>query len=888
MMGYLISEMLPCLLLAGLIGMILGWLLRKCKKRDISYEEVSSKAVIKKAATPTLKAQGLVSNIDAKRELLEDEIVQLRLKLSSAELAAKTTDMKLSAIESDYDLKLKKAQESFYGRDDVIQSLELKLKDAEKKTFEIDTKYALLDREHESKLTKIANLSKEGDHKLESLKDELAKAEASSKSFENTLKDVRGQLTRVEQMNTTLQEEKASFEKRYEVMQEEYNSKLKEVANNSYDNEQEMKALKSALEDAKSHEKKLKNIQITAEKEVQSLHDKLRKVEAEAARYKADNISFENKISSFKSQIDNEKVDAAKRFSIMQSEYDTKLNQVTQSTKESDGELQSLRDKLRHLESQVTEYKAEKSSLESQLSQAKKADEEVLRLKRALDDEKESATQKYSLMQSEYDTKLNRVTQSTKESDGELQSLRDKLRHVESEATSFKNEKVLLEDEIAYLKSSHEDAKKLKSDFEEEKDTLTKKLSIMERDYDFKLEKISGEAKEKEQSLQTLKSQYEGVKDTTKEIDTLKGELKSAKLTIIASKVKFSKIESDYQEELKGAHGDSERLREELDALQLKLNQSSIKTSIGSTKKPSFLKKPHGKADNLQLIKGVGGKLNGVLNDLGVYHFSQIAAWNEEEVAWVNEHLAFTGRIEREEWIAQAKALMSGEETEFSSRVKAGEVSTSSHKEESHEDATMLRPEFLIQARSEGADNLQLIQAIGGKLGGELNDLGVFHYDQIAAWDEKEVAWMNQKLSLNGKIEKEDWRTQAKTLMRGGIKIETKKPEFLKAAKGGKADNLQLIKGVGGKLNGVLNDLGVYHFSQIAAWNEEEVAWVNEHLAFTGRIEREEWIAQAKALMSGEETEFSKRVQAGAVPTSTATEKEPLKRHKHTKRLKKK
>jgi NADH-quinone oxidoreductase subunit E len=73
-------------------------------------------------------------------------------------------------------------------------------------------------------------------------------------------------------------------------------------------------------------------------------------------------------------------------------------------------------------------------------------------------------------------------------------------------------------------------------------------------------------------------------------------------------------------------------------------------------------------------------------------------------------------------------------------------------------------------------------------------------------------------------------------------------PEMLKAARGGKADDLKLIKGVGPKLEGVLNDLGVYHFDQIAAWTEDEVAWVDERLKFKGRIARDGWIAQAKQL----------------------------------------
>ena len=63
-------------------------------------------------------------------------------------------------------------------------------------------------------------------------------------------------------------------------------------------------------------------------------------------------------------------------------------------------------------------------------------------------------------------------------------------------------------------------------------------------------------------------------------------------------------------------------------------------------------------ADDLQQIKGIGPKIAGILNELGILQFEQIAAWSATDVDWVNERLKFKGRIEREEWIPQAKALL--------------------------------------------------------------------------------------------------------------------------------------------------------------------------------------------------------------------------------------
>ncbi|WP_341862404.1 NADH-quinone oxidoreductase subunit E [Gymnodinialimonas sp. 57CJ19] len=77
--------------------------------------------------------------------------------------------------------------------------------------------------------------------------------------------------------------------------------------------------------------------------------------------------------------------------------------------------------------------------------------------------------------------------------------------------------------------------------------------------------------------------------------------------------------------------------------------------------------------------------------------------------------------------------------------------------------------------------------------------------------------------------------------------VVEQKPELLTAAREGGADDLKRISGVGPKLEGVLNELGFYHFDQIAAWGPAEVAWVDARLTFKGRIERDDWIGQAAA-----------------------------------------
>ncbi|NIR46388.1 MAG: hypothetical protein GWN99_18255 [Gemmatimonadetes bacterium] len=67
---------------------------------------------------------------------------------------------------------------------------------------------------------------------------------------------------------------------------------------------------------------------------------------------------------------------------------------------------------------------------------------------------------------------------------------------------------------------------------------------------------------------------------------------------------------------------------------------------------------PEGEADDLKRIRGVGPKLSNLLNDLGIYHFRQIARFTPADIEWVGSQLkAFPGRIVRDRWVEQAREL---------------------------------------------------------------------------------------------------------------------------------------------------------------------------------------------------------------------------------------
>lgn len=82
--------------------------------------------------------------------------------------------------------------------------------------------------------------------------------------------------------------------------------------------------------------------------------------------------------------------------------------------------------------------------------------------------------------------------------------------------------------------------------------------------------------------------------------------------------------------------------------------QATPEQAVEAQAAAKFLDAPQGKADDLKKISGVGPVLEKKLNAIGIYHFSQIAAFTPEEIQQVDDSLNFKGRIERDGWLQQA------------------------------------------------------------------------------------------------------------------------------------------------------------------------------------------------------------------------------------------
>jgi NADH-quinone oxidoreductase subunit E len=106
---------------------------------------------------------------------------------------------------------------------------------------------------------------------------------------------------------------------------------------------------------------------------------------------------------------------------------------------------------------------------------------------------------------------------------------------------------------------------------------------------------------------------------------------------------------------------------------------SRSKTAVPAAAAPEMLSAPRaGKPDDLKEIRGIGPVIEAMLNQLGFWHFDQIAGWKARDIAYVDERLVgFHGRISRDEWVRQAQALAAGgttDEPRKAARRKGGSV----------------------------------------------------------------------------------------------------------------------------------------------------------------------------------------------------------------------
>ena len=231
--------------------------------------------------------------------------------------------------------------------------------------------------------------------------------------------------------------------------------------------------------------------------------------------------------------------------------------------------------------------------------------------------------------------------------------------------------------------------------------------------------------------------------------------------------------------------------------------------------------------DNLQRIGGINAEIEDVLNAHGVTRYSQVAGWRSEDVARLETLLGFSGRISRENWIEQAQILANGGATAYS-------------REFDRKSGAPAAPPLPVAAVAAAPAPVQSPPPAPKPLPEASSEPPA---DTSAAERGQILAGMRS-------VRSEAYRGE-----------ET----FAPPPNARTPDDLKRIRGIGVLLERKLNAMGVTSYEQIANWTAADVGTVNSKLEFKGRIERENWIEQARILASGGHTDFSRRFERGEV-----------------------
>ncbi len=293
-------------------------------------------------------------------------------------------------------------------------------------------------------------------------------------------------------------------------------------------------------------------------------------------------------------------------------------------------------------------------------------------------------------------------------------------------------------------------------------------------------------------------------------------------------------------------------------------------------------------SNNLMRIRAIDAETARRLAGLGVRRFADIARWGPDDVARISQALGIAAaRIEQENWVGQAEVLARrGEGLGQRTDSNAG-----------------ARPPPPLPAAPPGPDRLTRIIGLDAETERALIANGVTRFSEIAGWSQAEVEWAEQGLGAPGRIARERWIEQARVLARGpnGTTAAAAPPAASAAADTQSVaaaeqpssplradapvlrsvrsealrrgdddlpnfatiDDLKRIRGIGILIEKKLNSLGIVTYEQVANWTGADIARVSQLLDFRGRIERENWVEQARILASGGQTDFSRRADRG-------------------------
>jgi predicted flap endonuclease-1-like 5' DNA nuclease len=267
----------------------------------------------------------------------------------------------------------------------------------------------------------------------------------------------------------------------------------------------------------------------------------------------------------------------------------------------------------------------------------------------------------------------------------------------------------------------------------------------------------------------------------------------------------------------------------------------------------AFSGQRNGYRDDLQQIDGINAEVEQLLNDQGVARIKQIADWAPSEAKRIDRLLGGMNRVHREAWVRQARHLSGYRDVTPDHEDNAAIAPSTEDEATSVEPAPASQSDEIVTASADNA-----IDAAGPAVEAASPDDAsapqtLFDTaDNVA--DEAPASGGDDNVVALGRD------AGSSRNMRGLRSVHS---EALVGGQGEidgePGDDLKRIRGVGVLIEKRLRSMGYTSYQQIGSWTQSDVDRVNQKLDFRGRIERENWIEQARILAAGGQTDFSRR-----------------------------
>lgn len=648
--------------------------------------------------------------------------------------------------------QLQKLEENCQALEESNQKLEEEITQvkAEKAQTEKQLEKSAADvKVHSNTATNLKDYVGNLEGTIERQSDDILEEKKKAKQLTDELETLRAQLSTQNDADNNLDELQTRLDSET-AQKSELEAKLKELSTEVSRKQDSVNELQSSME----------KLEITVKKQSSELEDADKKQKLMADELKAATDRLEKQ-----SQTNAE-------------ELGVQQSQLKVTTREKNQLAQELQT--------VSSYAEQQTSLSNELQQKLKQSETAV-------SERDTAIEKIKQLE----TELSAVSLKNRKSNSELEQSNTRLENL---TQKFRN---MQSSAVANRQSREEQVNKLRAHIEQLKSSLDQQRSKIEtfaaekqkiQELESQLAQASKAASELNQAKATIESlnielgkvKSQQSMDATRELSDARRKLDEVTTQLNQAKARNEKLAASIEGttptavtpisvgQIKKLKKEVEQKEQRIAELEKKLKAKS-QTSNAKKVKPTWQKgetkigtpgSDH--KDDLKAINGIGPSIEKVLNRIGIKSWEQLASLKVADIKRVDEALTdFPGRIVRDEWVAQAKAIMKNGHQPLDKNTKRATAKPVSIAKRKPKKTSWQQGETRFGTPgSVHRDDLKVINGIGPVIEKTLNRYGIKSWEQLASLKVKDVKTIDEKLNFPGRINREQWVSQAKALIK--------------------------------------------------------------------------------------------------------------------------